>query len=84
MQIPSHHIPPLGEFVDLAALLPLVVHTFPTIDSIRWFTRMHRDQLAAAGALIALAGRLRYHPERFQQAAAEIGSAAVVPAERGA
>lgn len=76
-------LPPLSEYLDLPSLLPLVAHTFPTIDSIRWFARIHRDRLAAAGALIAITGRLRYHPTRFQRAAAEIGSAAVAPAERG-
>lgn len=76
-------LPPLSEYLDLPSLLPLVVHTFPTVDSIRWFTRTHRDRLADAGALIALAGRLRYHPERFQQAAAAIGSAAVAKTEGG-
>jgi len=83
MHIPPHHLPPLAEFTDLAGLLPLVQHTFPTVESIRWFCRMHRDKLANAGALIAITGRLRFHPERFQQAAAEIGSAAATQAERG-
>jgi hypothetical protein len=82
MQITSHHLPPLGEFVDLAGLLPLVQHTFPTADSIRWYVRIHRDRLANAGALIAITGRLRYHPERFQHVAAEIGRDAVSQSER--
>lgn len=70
-------LPPLGEYVDLNDLLPQVQHTFPTIDSVRWFVRVHREQLARAGAVIAITGRLRFHPERFQQLAVEIGRQAV-------
>jgi hypothetical protein len=81
MHTSPHHLPPLAEFTDLAGLLPLVAHTFPSAESIRWFCRINRDKLANAGALISITGRLRYHPERFQQAAAEIGSAAVVQSE---
>lgn len=70
-------LPPLADFVDLLDLLPQVNHTFPSIDSIRWFVRIHREELARSGAVIAITGRLRFHPERFQQVAAEIGRQAV-------
>lgn len=63
----------LDEFVDLRALLPSVNHTFPTPDSVKWFVRQHRAELAEAGALINITGRLRFHPERFQRSAVEIG-----------
>lgn len=69
----SSDLPPLAEFVDLPDLLPQVSHTFLTVDSVRWFVRVHRDQLARSGAVIAITGRLRFHPERFQRVAAEIG-----------
>lgn len=71
-------LPPLEEFVDLNDLLPQVAHTFPSLDSVRWFVRVHRETLGQAGAVIAITGRLRFHPQRFQQSAAEIGRAAVV------
>lgn len=67
---------PLEEFVDLNSLLPLVQHTFPTKDSIRWFVRLHKESLAKAGALISITGRLRFHPDLFQRVAVEIGRAA--------
>jgi len=69
-------LPPLAEFVDLPDLLPQVSHTFPSVESIRWFVRTHRERLARAGAMIAITGRLRFHPARFQQVAVEIGSTA--------
>jgi len=69
-------LPPLAEFVDLPDLLPQVSHTFPSVESIRWFVRIHRERLARAGAVIAITGRLRFHPDRFQQVAVEIGNAA--------
>ncbi len=84
MQTTPQHLPPLAEFVDLHDLLPLVRHTFPTAESIRWYVRVHREKLAQAGAIIAITGRLRYHPERFQKTAAEIASAAAQAPERGA
>ena len=65
--------PALDEFVDIRALLPIIQHTFPTTDSVRWFCRCHRDELAASGAVITLTGRLRFHPSRFARAAVEIG-----------
>lgn len=63
----------LGEFVDLKTLLHSVEHTFPTQDSLKWYVRNHRDELAAAGALIYIAGRARFHPQIFQKTAVEIG-----------
>lgn len=67
----------LDEFVDLRALLHAVNHTFPTSDSVKWFVRQHKAELAEAGALINITGRLRFHPERFQRSAVEIGRRAV-------
>ncbi|PWB40134.1 MAG: hypothetical protein C3F19_11605 [Rhodocyclales bacterium] len=67
-------LPPLAEYVDLPDLLPQVQHTFPSVDSIRWYVRIHREELARVGAVIAITGRLRFHPARFQRAAVEIGS----------
>lgn len=71
-------LPPLDEFVDIAALQATegVATNFPTLDSIRWFVRRHRDALAASGAVIIVAGRMRYHPIRFKQAAVSIGQRA--------
>lgn len=79
MQDAPQPLPALDEYVDLRALLPAVVHTFPTQDSVKWFVRQHRGELAENGALINITGRLRFHPGRFAQAAVEIGNRAAAP-----
>lgn len=68
-------LPPLDEYVELQDLLDSV-KAFPTEDSVRWFVRRNRDALASTGAVIIITGRMRYHPERFKQAAVEIGQRA--------
>ena len=68
-------LPPLDEYVDLAGL-HASVPTFPTVDSIRWFVRRNRDALVERGALITITGRHLFHPQRFKQAAVEIGQRA--------
>lgn len=73
MQDTSQQLPALDEYVDMPKLLQITGHTFPSQDSLKWFIRQHRDDLADAGAVINITGRLRFHPERFQQAAADIG-----------
>lgn len=68
----SQQLPALDEYVDMPKLLQITGHTFPSQDSLKWFIRQHRDDLADAGAVINITGRLRFHPGRFQQAAVEI------------
>lgn len=63
----------LDDFVDLTELLPSVQQTFPTKDSLSWFIRRHRETLVAAGALIVITGRLRFHRQRFKEVAVDIG-----------
>lgn len=77
MQNAPQHLPALDEYVDLLDFVKQVAHTFPTADSLRWYVRQHKKALADAGALIVITGRLRFHPERFQRAAVEIGRGAV-------
>jgi hypothetical protein len=64
---------PLADFVDLRELLPRVKQTFPTEQSLKWFVRQHRAELAESGALIVITGRLRFHPQRFMEAGVAIG-----------
>jgi len=66
-------VPSLDEFVDLAALQASVAATFPTVDSVRWYVRQNRTALVEQGALIIVAGRMRFNPSRFKQAAVSIG-----------
>lgn len=80
MQTPNEapEIPPsLDEFVGLTDLYPKVKNTFPTMASLGWYVRQHRAALAKAGALIFITGRLRFHPEKFQQVAISIGRRAI-------
>lgn len=75
MQIPDTTPLPLAEYVDLSALqqtggLPRI---FPSLNSINWFVRHHRTDLISRGAMIMVARRYLFHPERFQQVAVEIG-----------
>ena len=81
MQDTQQHLPALDEYVDLGTLLPSVRSTFPSSDSLKWFVRRHRGTLAAAGALICITGRLRFHPTLFQRAAVEIGRSGVRAAQ---
>lgn len=76
MQAAQKHLSTLGEYVELSELHPSIACTFPTIHSANWWIRVHREKLVAAGALIYIAGRLRFHPQKFQQVAIEIGSEA--------
>lgn len=66
-------VPSLDEFVDLATLQASVATTFPTVDSVRWYVRQNRTALVEQGALIVVAGRMRFNPSRFKQAAVSIG-----------
>ncbi|MFN3544933.1 MAG: hypothetical protein ACK4UX_08800 [Thiobacillus sp.] len=66
-------LPPLDEFVDLRDLLGCLRPAYATEHSVRWFVRRHRDALAASGALIIVAGRMRFHPQRFKATAVELG-----------
>lgn len=66
-------LPSLDEFVNIDELLSEVGNSFTTLDSVRWFVRRNRDHLAQNGALIVVAGRMRFHPTRFKTAAVEIG-----------
>ncbi len=63
----------LDEFVDLATLQASVATTFPTVDSVRWYVRQNRAALVEQGALIIVAGRMRFNTPRFKLAAVSIG-----------
>lgn len=73
MQTTTQQLPPLAEYVGPQQLLPEIKNHIPSRGSLDWFVRNHRDALAAAGAVIMVAGRLRYHPALFQQAVTQIG-----------
>lgn len=73
MQTTPQQLPPLAEYIGPRELLPDVKNHFPTLYSLAWFTRKHRDALAACGAVIKPSGRMLYHSRLFQQAVTQIG-----------
>lgn len=48
-------------------------HIFPSLASLRWFYRAHREELLRCGAVIELAGRLVVDDAVFARKALEIG-----------
>jgi len=68
-------VPGLGDYVDLQEILahPSVSRIFPTEQSLRWFVRTHREELANSGALISLTNRLKFHPATFERSVVDIG-----------
>ena len=86
MQSTENTPPPLGEFVGACTLLQIeAVHAqFPTRHSLEWFLHRNRDQLTERGALILVAGRLQFHPARFQEAVVEIGRQAAAGISKAA
>lgn len=75
MQTQTRTSPALGDYVEILDLSrdPAISKSYPTTDSIRWFVRKHRALLVARGAMIIVAGRMRFHPDLFQEVAIEVG-----------
>ena len=63
------------------ALVPLLAYQerraqlCPTVESIRWFVRQHRDELVSRGALLLIAARWQIDVERFDAYVLEAGKA---------
>lgn len=81
--------PSLKSLQQLEAFQAANAHVFPSVPSLRWFYRQHRDELLKSGAVIEIAGRLLVNAPVFTKKAIEIGarvatmrgqSAAEVPA----
>jgi hypothetical protein len=77
MQTNPQHLPPLAEYQDLKTAQETLGH-FPTLDSLRWFIRRNRDQLAESGALIMVAGRQKLHPGLAEVVVKEAGRQAAL------
>jgi len=56
-------------------------HIFPSLESLRWFTRQHHAELVRRQALVMPAGRKLVNVPAFDQAVVEIGARRA--AERG-
>lgn len=51
-------------------------HLFPSIESLRWFVRVNRQNLVQAGALLMIAGRWMVDPARFDAEVVRVGQRA--------
>lgn len=51
-------------------------HIFPSLQSLRWFYRTHRDELIKAQAVVEVAGRSQVNVPAFARMVMEIGSRA--------
>lgn len=58
-------------------------HIFPSLPSLRWFFRQHRDELIKAQAVVEVAGRSQINVPAFEAKVMEIGSRAAAAAARG-
>jgi len=52
----------------------LNAHVFPTIHSLKWFIRKHRNRLTDTGSVLLIAGRTFIAPRAFSATAISIGS----------
>ena len=52
----------------------LNAHVFPTIHSLKWFIRKHRNRLSETGSVLLIAGRTFIAPKTFSATAISIGS----------
>ena len=75
--------PSLESLQQLEAFQAANAHVFPSVPSLRWFYRQHRQELTQAGAVVELAGRLLINAPVFAAQAVAIGArAASARAER--
>jgi len=47
-------------------------HLFPSVPSLDWFIRLHREELIAAGALLRLRSRLMIDVARFNEVVVQV------------
>ena len=51
--------------VSLQAYQQSRAHLFPSVESIRWYVRRHREELIDGGAVLTVAGRVQVSPGAF-------------------
>ena len=66
--------PSLESLQQLEAFQAANAHVFPSVPSLRWFYRQHRQELTQAGAVVELAGRLLINAPVFAAQAVAIGA----------
>lgn len=55
---------------------------FPSLESLRWFIRINRSALVAAGALLSIRGRVMLDVPRFERVVLDVGRAAAAQGPR--
>lgn len=70
------------DFVDKKTMMEQVSVAYPTGQSFTWFTRINRARLVAANAMILVAGRWRFHPDRLKDVIVKVGADKAARAER--
>jgi hypothetical protein len=63
----------LQDLQQLEAFQKANAHVFPSVPSLRWFYRQHREELLKAGAVVELTGRLLINAPVFAEKAIAIG-----------
>lgn len=78
----THYDPEAPSASPLAGLLTLgqvpdkYPHVFPSVESVRWYLREHREGLEEAGALLVIRGRINIVPAPFEEYVLRAGQAA--------
>lgn len=70
------HVPSLRELVSLEDYQQANARVFPSIESMRWYVRQHRNGLLACGALLFIGGRNWVSPMAFDRYAVDVGQRA--------
>lgn len=78
MQITAPHLPPLAEYLDPHDVQTRLKTYYPTTQSFKWFARQNRDRLAEIGALIIVAGRMKFHQRLTEQVVLEVAHRAAM------
>lgn len=73
-------LPPLAEYRERADVQQLFAAHYPSEQSFNWFIRRNRDRLADTGALIVVAGRMKFHPGLTEQVVLEVAHRAALSA----
>jgi hypothetical protein len=80
MNTNNHH--EFDDFVNKKTMMDQVSVAYPTSQSFAWFIRINRDRLVAANAMILVAGRWRFHPDRLKDVIIAVGVDKAARAER--
>ncbi len=73
-------LPPLAEYLDPSEVQQSLKQHYPSKQSFAWFVRRNREQLVSAGALIIIAGRMKFHPGLTERVVLDVGHRAALDA----